>query len=237
MSHKDTEDSMKLTSKYRREASELVSSLRGADGLAASLQQCLGRNSLANASQEPTSLDIPSTFTYCHACGSLLQPGKNGTTVRLRSVGRGATRRRRASRRRAAEFRSKKQASVGGGRKWRGEGSSRMNDEKEERNFLRVTDGCCRNMVVVTCGSCGWKLKHKGLPPERQQPVKAKEIPKNPISSSPDDLGDVVMLPNTPAGKTGKNHAGKRSRKTKQSLSSKKTKSSGLLDFLSSLNN
>lgn len=243
MSHKDSQESIKVTSEYRREASELVASSltdQGANGLTASLQQCLGRNALASASQEPPSLNIPSSFAYCHACGSVLQPGKNKTTLRLRSVGRGTTRRRRASRRKAAELRSKKQASKGGGQKWKHNHDGQMNGEQEERNLFRVTDGTCRNVVVVTCGSCGWKLKHKGLPPSRQQAVKAKKAtkkaPEKPVSLPTNGLGDVVALPHTPAGKVGKKKAGKGPRKAQRPLSSKKAKSSKLLDFLSSLN-
>lgn len=221
---------MKLTTTYRREASELASSLLDNGGIVTSLQQCLGRNALS--SQEPASMDIPCSFLYCHVCGGMLQPGKNGTTLRLRSVGRGKTRRRRASRRKAAEYRSKKQSSVTGGRKWREES---VDDGKEERDLTRVTDGTCRNAIVVTCGSCGWKLKCKGLPPVRQQHVSAKEEPKKQAAAAHPSEGigdgDIVSLPNP-----GKRLNRISKRKMRKGISTARKQKSGLLDFLSSLN-
>jgi len=235
MEQRDKDESMKLTSAYRREASAVASTLGGATGALSSLQQCLGRNALADASEEPPSLNIPSSLSYCHACGSMLQAGKNGTTLRLRSVGRGKSRRRRASRRKASEFRSKNQSSAAsGGRMWRDDNGD---EGKEERDLVRVTDGSCRNAVVVTCGSCGWKLKYKGLPPVRQQPTSIKEESKRSAAPSPKELaGDVISLPKKPAGKKP---GGKRSRAQGISTAKKQNKnakSSGLLDFLSSLN-
>ena len=241
MTKKNDDELMKLTSAYRREASSLVSSLAGDtqfgdDDVVTSLKQCLGRNALAVSSRESPSLDIPSSFMYCHACGSWLQAGKNGTTLRLRSVGRGKTRRRRASRQKAAEIRAKTQSSVAGGRKWRSQDTP--DDDKEERDLMRVTDGTCRNALVVTCGSCGYKLKYKGLPPVRQQTI--SKLKGNGHTESKEPVpkglgeGDVISLP-----KKGTKHASKRS-KGKGSTSRKQKKQaqsgSGLMNFLSSLN-
>lgn len=234
MAQKEMDESKKITAVYRREASELASSLGARNNIATSLQQCLGRNALAE--EDPSCLDIPSSFSYCHACGSLLQFGKNGTTLRLRSVGRGKTRRRRASRRKAAEFRARKQSSVTGGRKWKDD-NSHNDDNKEERDLMRVTDGTCRNAIVVTCGSCGYKLKYKGLPPVRQQQERAstKEEQKKPAATSPKGLGDgdLVSLPGKGAGERRSKGARRKIISTRKKPNKKP---SDLLNFLSSLN-
>lgn len=230
-----TEDPMALTCAYRREASEIAASLGGSSSIVSSLEKCLGRNALADATKESASLDIPSSFLFCHACGAMLQPGTNGTTLRLRAVGRGNTRRRRASRKRAREFQRRKQQQSGG-RKFQ----QHENNEyrKEERDFMNVTDGACRNAVVVTCGSCGWKLKYKGMPPVKTQTKNVKvEDPKKSFArpSPKKDLGDgdLISLPRSCAGgRTEKANKRKRAR----AISDSRKQKSGLQDFLSSLN-
>lgn len=240
MSQKEDSECVKLTCAYRREASKLAASHRNDCNVAvaASLEQSLGRNALEAANQEPPSINVPSSFLHCHACGSLLQAGKNGTTLRLRSVGRKRTRRRRASRRRAAEFHAKKQMSVGGGRKWRQDSQQeqQQQNEKEERDLLRVTDGACRNAMVVTCGACGYNLKYKGMPSRRQVVMKKQEPKKPPAAASTKGRlgsGDIVSLPK----RGGKSSLTRRQRT--QGISTAKPQAkrgSGLLDFLSSLN-
>lgn len=238
---------LKLTAEYRREASILCASSRHHDGganscIVAGTESSLGLSALA--SQDPSNMDIPCSFFHCNCCGCVLQPGTNGTTLRVRSVGRGRTRRRRASRKKAKEFQSKKQSSVGGGRTWR-QDSQQQNGgiEKSEEDLLSVSDGACRNAVVVTCGSCGWKLKYKGMPPIRQQQqqhqkknvVAKQEKRKKPAVAPKQDslgIGDLVSLPKWGAG--GKHPKNKKRKKTISDA--KKDQKSGLLDFLSSLN-
>lgn len=88
---------LSATGTYRREVCILASESRSQDDLVMSLHRQLGRNALCDTSTSFESL--PSSFLHCHACGCWLQVGRNGTALRLRSVGRGNTRRRRASRR------------------------------------------------------------------------------------------------------------------------------------------
>lgn len=236
MTQADPEVSVKWTCDYRREASEIAASLGGSSPIVTGLEQCLGTHALADSTQEPASLDIPSSFLFCHACGCLLQPGTNGTTLRLRSVRRGHTRRRRASRKLARDSRAKKQHSSGGGRKFQQDDENQYVYMQEERDLMQVTDGTCRNAVVVTCGSCGWKLKYKGLPPVKQQQTIRKEEPKKPVVKPPPPKGlgdgDVISLPTKGTGRKDK----KRQRVQAISNHAKKQKSSGLLNFLSSLN-
>ena len=90
---------LSATAKYRREA--CIFSSESQDDLVMSLHRQLGRNALLDTSTSFESL--PPSFLHCHACGCWLQVGRNGTTLRLRSVGRGNTRRRRASRRKVGK--------------------------------------------------------------------------------------------------------------------------------------
>lgn len=103
---------------------------------------------------------------------------------------------------------------------------------------MNVTDGACRNAVVVTCGSCGWKLKYKGMPPVKTQTknVKVEDPKKSFARPSPKKGlgdGDLISLPRSCAGgRTEKANKRKRAR----AISDSRKQKSGLQDFLSSLN-
>jgi hypothetical protein len=102
---------------YRRLASDLISkNLRELSSLDNAIHiagQSIGRRALEHdndgkmtrdggvASVPPiTTLDlnVPSTMIHCSICGIWQQSGCNGTFLRVKPVGRGKTRRRRASR-------------------------------------------------------------------------------------------------------------------------------------------
>lgn len=72
-----------------------------------------------------TTLGCPEDF-LCRGCGSMLRPGVDGTTVRLRRLRRGRTRRRRASRHQAAAKVADAQSLKhrGGGRQWSTSGAT-----------------------------------------------------------------------------------------------------------------
>ena len=102
--------------------------------------------------------------------------------------------------------------------------------------------GKCRNAIVVTCGSCGYKQKYKGLPPIANHSKKraSKQQVDTPEQKHNDVFGqtDVILLPQTK--KSTMLDAGRKTKKQKNtsgiSQNKKSGKSSGLLDFLSSLN-
>jgi hypothetical protein len=129
---------------------------------------------------------------------------------------------------------------VGGGRKWKHD--SVEDAKNEELALRRVTDGTCRNAIVVTCGSCGYKQKYKGLPPvaNNSKGSASKQQVDTPKQKQKDVFGqaDVIQLPKS--GKSTTLDAGRKTKKQKKasgiSQNTKSGKSSGLLDFLSSLN-
>jgi hypothetical protein len=95
---------------------------------------------------------------------------------------------------------------------------------------------------VVTCGSCGYKQKYKGLPPvaDNSKRGASKQRVDTPKQNHEDCFGqtDVIQLPKTRKSTTL--DAGRKPKKQKKtagiSQNKKSGKSSGLLDFLSSLN-
>lgn len=145
---------------------------------------------------------------HCHCCGGWLIPGKNGTRVRLRSVGRGRTRRRRASRRKAASMKARKQAGNTSNLSAQsfaiGQQRQQEKQQQQELDAYCTTDGQCRNKIVYRCALCDADvvtanaainrtrppigLERKGLPPKKQKQYQSRaEAPirgTNPSSSS-----------------------------------------------------
>lgn len=122
----------------------------------------------------------------CPYCGLHLSPGHFQTSVRIRNLHRGPTRRRRASRHQAycidivnnsSNPRSaRKQYNT---KEWKSILSFSPSEENRPNHYekeqyevnqkleyrsKRVTDGEAKNCVVYTCGRCGEKLKFKGVP-------------------------------------------------------------------------
>jgi len=186
-------------------------------------------------------VSVPSTMIHCSMCGMWLVTG--ASTLRVTRLGRGKTRRRRASRQKAVDQARKKSISKSGGKKW---------TEAKDINgpgMNQVNNGSCRNAIVLTCGYCGTKQKMRGQPNRvrtKKEKISAstrKTQTKNVKHSEEKDhdlgLLDVVPLPNrskdnaTLSGPGKKDHLDKsKSKKAKKSFGKK----SGLLDFLSSLN-
>lgn len=109
----------------------------------------------------------------CKACGLHLSSAHFGTTVRLRSIRRGRTRRRRASRNKAKEAAHKENTAAfrhHRRKEWKSAGGDYTTkslipeDNSAEWKMFRVTDGEAVNCVVYTCGNCGQKQKLKGIP-------------------------------------------------------------------------
>jgi hypothetical protein len=115
-----------------------------------------------------------------------------------------------------------------------------LSDANEELALRRVTDGTCRNAIVVTCGSCGYKMKYRGLPPVRSSKRNASKQVDTSKQKADDAFGqaDVIQLPKpTIPTKLDRSTKTKKQKKGSGISQNKKSgKSSGLLDFLSSLN-
>lgn len=116
-----------------------------------------------------------------------------------------------------------------------------LSDANDELVLRRVTDGTCRNAIVVTCGWCGYQVKYKGLSPVRScKSSTSKQVERS--KQTVDDVfgqADVIQLPKTEIPTKMDRSAKTKKQKTKGSgiSSNKKSgKSSGLLEFLSSLN-
>jgi len=141
----------------------------------------------------PLSLDADrntiSSDYFCVTCGvSFLFTPQIMSSIRIRSLKKGKSRRRRASRLKASKLikdREILQKHRGGGRSFAGNsvnnshGGTVMAVEniklslKESHEYRRVKDGMSKNCVVYTCGFCGNKYRWKGLCKKR------KELQKN----------------------------------------------------------
>ena len=106
---------------YRRQASYLLSSNRAVrvpswNGRAITIaEQSIGRSACARSGlvekggtdlpTEGSRLDfyVPSTMIHCPLCGIWLPSGCSESSIRIKSIGRGNTRRRRASRQKVSE--------------------------------------------------------------------------------------------------------------------------------------
>ena len=238
---------------YRRLVCQRLASLRETDSndLIGALEQTLGRRALEEEEvgrtgyplKLPTgsNLDgaVPSSFVHCHVCGGWLVPGENGTTVRLRSVGRGRTRRRRASRQQQKmRAKSNSKSRSGGGHKADNHGGGDSSHSQHVRDPLsrlrRVRNGTCRNTIVYECGLCQTKHRLKGLPPKR--PTKGSTTPK---AEGKNLRGPRKPGNSTKTRKPSPSHepAPRAALPSKKKQKKKKgTAKSGLLDFLSTLN-
>jgi len=171
----------------------------------------------------------------CRACGLFLVPGIHGTTVRVRSVGRGRTRRRRDLRKRYKEHVQKQLPAQ---------------SQPDPESIRRIANGSCINSVIYTCGSCGNKARFQGITAVakaklnralRDNSLKVKEeAPKIPPTNPQPKLQSTPKVGHsfskksalaTYGGITKVEHT-----KLPQSKGKKKSgNKSGLLDFLSSL--
>lgn len=101
----------------------------------------------------------------CPTCGLHLSSGHFGTTVRLRSLHRSSTRRRRYSRNRAKQCTQKsfqKQNNIQGNQNvMKADGN--LNNSSLQYCLKRVKDGEASNCIVYTCGQCHGKMKFKGI--------------------------------------------------------------------------
>ena len=137
------------------------------------------------------------------------------------------------------DFARKKSLSLSGGKKWN------ENDSVNDTSIYltRRSSGSCRNAISLSCGSCGTKQMMKGLPPRttRKKHVAHRDFPPKSVRVS--KYGDVELnhLDLVPLPKTHTKHVSVMKRDNQRLdgtvRKGKKGKGkSGLLDFLSSLN-
>jgi len=132
----------------------------------------------------------------CRYCGLLLMPGMHNTTVRVRPLRRGSTRRRRSSRneRRHLSMASILVSKLDGGKQIptnRSNVISKVDDIIKEskyrynyRRLINTKDGEGRNAIVYTCGLCGSKTHFKGITVRRDEFKKAKINGKNSLEGN-----------------------------------------------------
>lgn len=156
----------------------------------------LANSSAWNNSPVP---DVAEEALVCRCCGLLLLPGMHNTTVRVRPLKRGSTRRRRYSRN---QRRHLSMASILGSKldsssnrqtpTNRTNVISKVDDIIKEtkyrynyRRLINITDGGGRNALVYTCGLCGCKAHFKGITVRRGEMQKAKRKSKDSWEGNP----------------------------------------------------
>mmetsp|Transcript_6604 Transcript_6604/g.9662 ORF Transcript_6604/g.9662 Transcript_6604/m.9662 type:complete len:386 (-) Transcript_6604:23-1180(-) len=197
---------------------------------------------------------------YCSGCGSTLLPCIPGEIkVKLRKTERSRTKRRRASRLTAKKFELDAivlQKHRGGVRTFVNQGGSSHGSAvasvmitkeaiKKSNAVKRVHDGVSKNCIVYACHRCGHEECMKGLRPSKSSREKAfitvqsksklrKPTTDTRIAGANDDLDFLPLqrLVKPKADELKQTEQGKKQKKLKK----KKPKSSGLNDFLSSLN-
>lgn len=255
---------------FRRQVCTFLSKCADNDPILKEMESCLGRYALQHdtglilnngknmndaglatsiddkdADNEEIDMRVPPYFIHCHGCGSCLK-GR----VRVQSIARGRTRRRRASRKLAAW----KKAQARESQHHQQQRSALTTtagvevikfDEKEAKRLFCVTDGNCKNIVVQTCDHCGVQRKMQGMPANKQQNARklARTLDKRQTGKSTADGNDGDYLALPAKKKTRSDAAGFHQSPLVSSLASKKKKKkkkperkSGLMNFLSSLN-
>lgn len=227
---------------YRRQICQLLSSVPKEDAILKQMEACLGRHALekdaasVNHQSEELDMRVPPSLVHCHGCGVCLQG-----PVRIQSVARGRTRRRRAARRMAALKRAQNRESKSQQQqKQRQQQPQTFVDETELKRLYQVTDGTSKNIVVQTCDHCDGKQKMKAMDARKVSAARKRKIepakkevvdeyislpaskkPEQPRQRSQQTLQSPLLL------------AGGKKKKRKKS----KANESGLMNFLSSLNN
>lgn len=113
------------------------------------------RSSATDGKGKPNEVYLP----VCGDCGGALQPGLLGTSIRLQATRRlSRTARRRASRRRAVSLKHQRD---------NGDNKQRSNmwqycQQQKQQGSTQFLD-CCKNLAIVTCGSCGGTSKLPGI--------------------------------------------------------------------------
>ena len=224
---------------YRRQVCQYLSSVT-IDPVLKEMETSMGRHALQqdkplpsrgpNNEDAPLDMRVPPSLIHCHGCGACLQGN-----IRIQSINRGKTRRRRASRRMVALKRDQQRQSKSQQPRIEN-GEEAVVDEKELARLFQVTDGTSKNAIVQTCGHCDTQRKMKGLPAKKAQTRKRKVATAMPKKN--DMNGDFVAMPKSTAKKPPQAPqflspllARKKERKKKPEPKS------GLMNFLSSLNN
>jgi len=128
---------------------------------------------LAGSSNTASSFpcEVADEAFVCRACGLGLMAGAHNTTLRVRSLKRGSTRRRRDSRnqrrRLTTVLTSKRQTQTCSPSNSNilsklNENTIQKQYRSNYRRLIRVTDGEAKNAVIYTCGFCATKTKFKG---------------------------------------------------------------------------
>ncbi|KAI2492393.1 hypothetical protein MHU86_22168 [Fragilaria crotonensis] len=225
---------------YRRKVCQYLSSIN--NPILKEMERTLGRHALQNdhavvpvvTSTLPQQvmdkeirfdMRVPPSLVHCHNCGVCLK-GR----IRIHAVNRGSTRRRRASRRVALRKREQQRYSkcptVG-----------RLGDDteraKELARLFQVTDGTCKNVIAQTCDHCGTQRKMKGMAVTKRAAKSSVVKPKAEAAKLENDThSDAVKKPDTTGAFQSPLLVGKTKKKKK-----KPEPKSGLMNFLSSLNN
>ena len=179
---------------------------------------------------------VPPTLVHCHHCGVFLK-GR----IRIQTVNRGDTRRRRASRRLAARKREQQRVSstrpstgmtMMMGRTL-GEDAERTTKELN-RLLFQVTDGTSKNVVVQTCNHCAAQRKMKGMPITKKT-RKPKPVVKQAEATNleNDRQSNAIKKPMETGAFQSPLLASSKAKKKKKK---KQEPQSGLMNFLSSLN-
>lgn len=164
-----------LRASYQQEAARLLFPTdpllsRAFSYKAGSAESCLG--------------EVGDEALVCRTCGLLLMAGMHGTKVRVRSLRRGSTRRRRDSRNQrrylsmssllTSKNNSNKQIQVNSSNV-----ISKLDDVMKQKKYrynyqrlINITDGEGKNAVIYTCGLCASKAYFKGVLVRRGECIK-----------------------------------------------------------------
>mmetsp|Transcript_16775 Transcript_16775/g.25525 ORF Transcript_16775/g.25525 Transcript_16775/m.25525 type:complete len:234 (+) Transcript_16775:151-852(+) len=219
---------------YRRKVCNMLSSLE--DPFARKIESALGKRAMIhdttisnNSNEASLDMRVPPQLIHCHECGAWLQ-GR----VRIKSIKRGRTRRRRASRRKAAWKRAEARESKNNHQRIKHDDTPLVVDPKELSRLFQVTDGRCKNIIVQTCNNCGFQCKTAGtIKGQKKKGQNTKTVPA--IAPVDDSIGrDFIKVARTNKKDKGSplNLLISDQKKKKR----KKMDKTGLMNFLSSLN-
>ena len=184
----------------------------------------------AAAAKKESTIFLPT----CCECGAALQPGWEGTQVRLKPIKRTRTQRRRASRQSAKSLRKKKAEAS--------KAISNLGEYCQQADKKKIPLGC-RNYLSIKCGACGDQSIVPGIRKQRRDTIgkvssKTKDAMERKIPPEESKKGvekqdrdDFISL-SRKAPSASKSTIVDQGRKKKK----KKPKSDRLLSFLSSLN-
>ena len=195
---KNDDDTKSLNSFYKREVSLYLLNTKNRQHLSRYFALSALDDTYNSKESADNDEDVAVGNDYiCPCCGNLHKPGltynnKPTTTIRVRKLKRGRTRRRKASRIKRKQLEQKELNSVNNkstNKKWQVDDSVQSDQLRKDTYYIKqVNDGMAKNCVVYKCGFCFYSMKYKGNNASYSSPYKDKKTGVNLKSNVVSDV-------------------------------------------------